>query len=265
MSILITSFINSKMGETEFVIVITSYNNEKYYFNNLESVINQKSRLPYQIIYINDCSTDNTGKLVEEYIKRNRLENLITLVNNETRVGNLANIINAVYSCHDNKVIVIVDGDDFLAHEHVLTRLEQEYNTGNTWITFGNFLFYPQGNISHGRPLLKSTIDKNSFREEGWPVVHLRTFKAGLFKKIRIQDLMYNGSFEKMNLAPDVAYSYPMLEMASKGHISYIPDILYIYRYNNPLSEFRQKAREVKEMDDYIRLQKEKYQPLDYL
>lgn len=261
-SLFFSSFIYAQ--SVEFVILITSYNNENYYYRNLESVIKQKSELPYKIIYVNDCSTDNTGNLVDEYITHNKLEDLVTVIHNKVRVGNLTNVINAVNSCDDDKVIVIVDGDDALAHDNVLTRLEQEYNTGNIWITFGNFLFYPFNRVSYGRPIPEDVIKNNSFRENNWPVVHLRTFKAGLFKKINIEDLKYEGSFEKMNLAPDCAYGYPMLEMASNKHIAYIPDVLYLYNYTNPLSEFRSKMIEQEQIGQYI-LSKPKYSPLTEL
>jgi len=53
----------------EFVVIIPSYNNENYVVENLESVCWQKSTNPYEILYVNDCSTDRTREVVETYVK----------------------------------------------------------------------------------------------------------------------------------------------------------------------------------------------------
>ena len=56
--------------DVEFVILITSYNNEKYARRNLDSVVNQRSSKPYQILVIDDGSTDATGKIMDKYVKK---------------------------------------------------------------------------------------------------------------------------------------------------------------------------------------------------
>jgi hypothetical protein len=42
----------------------------------------------------------------------------------------------------------------------------------------------------------------------------------GLFKKIKKEDLLYEGEFVLMSW--DIAMMFPMLEMESKGHIAFI-------------------------------------------
>ena len=54
------------MKNHNFVFIIPSYNNEKYYKKNLDSVINQTYK-NWRIIYIDDASTDNTFELVKKY------------------------------------------------------------------------------------------------------------------------------------------------------------------------------------------------------
>src|ERR1700730_12157659 len=51
----------------EFVIVIPSYNNEKWCIGNLESVMTQ-TYPHFTVCYINDCSSDKTGELVDQYV-----------------------------------------------------------------------------------------------------------------------------------------------------------------------------------------------------
>ena len=46
----ISTALNAAAPKIEFVILVTSYNNEKYARRNLDSLIHQRSTFPYQII-----------------------------------------------------------------------------------------------------------------------------------------------------------------------------------------------------------------------
>src|SRR5437879_6159504 len=58
----------------DFVIIVPSYNNEKYCFRNLDSIINQKTNATFRVLYIDDNSTDATGLLVDAYVYHNDLK-----------------------------------------------------------------------------------------------------------------------------------------------------------------------------------------------
>ena len=47
-------------------IVLPSYNGEKYIRQSIESVINQTYQ-DWELIIVNDCSTDNTSTIAREY------------------------------------------------------------------------------------------------------------------------------------------------------------------------------------------------------
>ena len=50
-------------------IIIPVYNTEKYIKQCLESLINQKTEFEYEIICVNDGSTDNSEKILEQFNK----------------------------------------------------------------------------------------------------------------------------------------------------------------------------------------------------
>ena len=54
--------------DTSFVIITASYNNEEWYRRNLESILNQDYD-NWRLIYINDCSTDDTYNGVQTLIQ----------------------------------------------------------------------------------------------------------------------------------------------------------------------------------------------------
>ena len=256
---------------TEFVIVVLSYNNEnKWAERNLDSLINQRTSRPYRIICVNDCSSDKTGAIMDNYVKKHKLpESFVKLIHNKKRVGALANLYNTVHEqCKDHEVVVLMDGDDALAHRNILARLEKEYSDPDLWLTYWQFVFYPGAQWGTVFEITREQLEKRLVRTIPYVSQHLRTFKAGLFKKIQKEHLMANGEFFSMNA--DMATMIPMLEMcapkdaSSPMHCKFIPDILYIYNYVNPISDFRVDRPLQLELEKVIRAIKP-YEPLDML
>ena len=55
-------------------------------------------------------------------------------------------------------------------------------------------------------------------------------------------------------MAWDWAFLYPMLEMAGT-HTLFIPEVLYIYNQQNPLSDYKTDATLQQQLSNYIRQQ----------
>lgn len=262
-SVVFLLFLTLGIRSLEFTIIIPSYNNEQYYFRNLDSIIHQKTNVPFKVVYINDCSTDRTGQLVDAYVKHYHLAALITVVHNKKNVGALANIYNTIHMLKDDTVVLIVDGDDWLAHDYVLQRIYKEYQNSSVWLTYGQYVYYPDGCEGICKKIPRAIIQTNSFREwNRWVTSHLKTFYAGLFKRIKLEDLQYNSKFFPM--ANDVAMMMPMLEMASNGHISFISDVLYVYNHCNTLCNHN-KNRDLQIELTSITYARDSYKPLDVL
>ena len=191
----------------EFVILITSYKNERWAADNLKSACHQYSTLPYEVVCINDCSPDRTGEIIDTYVKEHNIASKVKIIHNKTRFGALANIYAAVHSIPDHKIIVSLDGDDTLHDNNVLLRLEKEYKDPDVWLTYGSFT--PTWEYLRGG-LPEKIVRTKKIRRFKFVTHHLRTFKAGLFKKIRKEDLLYQGAFFPM--AWDLAIMFPMLE-----------------------------------------------------
>nr|NGX45674.1 hypothetical protein [Chlamydiota bacterium] len=224
-------------SEKHFVVLIASYNNAEYVQKNLASVYTQNYD-NYRVIYVDDNSSDATFQKAEQEIARWEGQARTELIHNTKNVGALANMYNAVHSCSDNEIIVILDGDDFFAHERVLTILNENYADPKVWMTYGNYLDYPsyRQEAVLSRPIPALITEKNAFRNHAWASSHLRTFYAGLFKAIKIEDLFFRGRFFPMGC--DVAIMLPMLEMA--GHKArYINDVLYLYNRINTISDHK--------------------------
>ena len=243
--------------EKHFVVIIPSYNNSKRYKRNLDSIFTQKYN-NFHIVYIDDCSPDGTGNLVEKYINEKKQEHRVILIKNKERCKAMANIYNAVYMCDDFDIIASCDGDDYWANDHVLALLNKIYNDPNIWMTHGSLLNWPQNMIRPQKAYPDDVIEKNGFREFGWNSSGLRSYYVWLFKKIKREDLMYKGNFVEMG--SDYSMVYPMLEMSGFRH-KFIPDVLYVADRATGLNDFKVDTELQKKMSRFIR-SKEKYLPL---
>jgi glycosyltransferase involved in cell wall biosynthesis len=253
---------NSKKEGIHFHVVIASYNNIKYFDRNLDSLFKQTYK-NWSCTYINDNSKDGTGAVVARKIAKSRFKRRCTLINNTDNKGALQNIYNAVTARPPRNVIVILDGDDQLAHKNVLKRVAKEYRDHDAWLTYGSYITIPEKHRGCSRKLPREVVRTNSFRAyPSWVTSHLRTFYAGLFQKIKKKDFLHKGKF--FSSGGDLIIMYPMLEMASKGHLRYIPDVLYLYNTTNPLADIRINTEGQRIANEFVRSQKP-YTPLEKL
>jgi len=244
-------------GELSMVIVVPSYKNANWYQKNLDSICYQNYS-NYHIIYTDDCSPDGTGDLVEAYIKERGLENRVTLIKNSVRRKAFANLYTMFYMCNDDDIVVTVDGDDWLANNDVLKYLNEVYWSGKVWMTYGQFAEYTgeDKKLSKGFNRLipaKVLASEDGLRHQVNAFSHLRTFYAGLFKRLAMEDLMYEGEFLPMTW--DLAMMIPMTEMA-RSHCLFIPEVLYIYNNANDINDHKVNRGLQHDLDVMIRAKK---------
>lgn len=222
-------------GERHLVVVVCSFNNAQYYKGNLNSILKQEYK-NYHVLYVDDCSSDGTYGLVKKYIEDNDAEDKIILLRNKKRRKALANLYYAIHSCNPSDIVLILDGDDQFSTDQVMNRINTVYAEGDTWLTYGQFRMVPGGQIGFCQAYPRNIIDRNGFRYYPATPSHLRTFYAGLFHKISLDDLLFQGDFFPMTY--DLAIMFPMIEMA-RTHHRFIPDVLVDYNSSNPINDHK--------------------------
>ena len=250
-------------GYKDFVIVIPSYNNEWWCEENFTSALNQDYPSEhYQIIYINDCSTDQTLAKVVEITNASAKKNIVTIINNTVRKGALQNFYEVINQlCAPHKVVVNLDGDDWLDGVDVLGYLNQVYADANVWLTYGRYRYFPyDSNFVPGATAYPThVIRKSAFRTSDFRASHLRTYYAWLFQRIKAVDLK-DGQGNFYSMCPDLAIMYPMLEMSCERHFC-SDRVLCVYNNTNPLNENKvnvdlllEVAKEIRQKPKYSRL-----------
>ena len=243
--------------EKKLVVIIPSYNNERYYKKNLDSVFNQDYK-NFRVIYTDDASTDNTYSLVKEYIEAKGYQDKVTLLHNDSNQGAMYNVYHMVYQCEDDEIVVCLDGDDWFLPEKALTRINQAYHDPDVWVTYGNYCPWVNGRINKGhksicKPIKFKMLEKSMHRMIPWRYMNPRTFYAHLFKKIpvaRFQDR--KGEFFK--IAHDVAVMYNLIDLAAT-HTYFIQDTLMLYNLGTGINDFVNRKEQMR-VHNYISTQK---------
>ncbi len=221
--------------EKPFVITIPSYRNSAYCERNLASVFAQKYE-NYRVIYVDDASPDDTYEKVKNFVTYQNQWGRFTLLKNEVNSGSMFNHIQMSQYYRPDEIVVMLDGDDFLASDTVLQELNSYYANPDVWVTYGQHISFPDYNISRAKSKSFSTLKTADIREIPWFTSALRTCYGGLFHQVKLEDCLFEGAF--LPMASDIAYIYPILEMA-REHVFCTKGIWYIYNLGTGINDYR--------------------------
>ena len=152
----LTAEINAKTNKLaenninpEISIIIPVFNVENYIKDALESIIRQTIGLEHlEVIMVDDCSTDNSGKIIDEYASKYENFKAIHLLENSGAAGKPRNvgIENAT-----GDYLMFLDSDDYYTDD----ACETLYKTAikeNADIAFGNYV------TLYDKPVINKTI-----------------------------------------------------------------------------------------------------------
>lgn len=220
-----------------FKIVVPVYNSVNWINKCIMSIVDQSYK-NYKVIIIDDSSTDQTDRKIIETFQNPIIDkSKFRVFKRNMNMGALENIVFGIDAiCNDpNDICVFIDGDDWLAHNDVLLKLNQEYQN-NIFMTYGSYK-----NSSDGtRGLCSSlTCDVKDYRKSNiWCTSHLRTMRKFLWDNINKADLKDEfGKYYSMSW--DLAIMIPALEMSGNSRVKYIEEILYVYNNENAINDYK--------------------------
>ena len=203
-------------------VVMPTYNASKYVGLAIESVLNQ-TYPHFELIIVDDGSTDNTLKILESYAKNDsRIRILKTEHGGPSRARNLA-IAEAKYSW-----VAILDADDIALPNRFEKQISLVKTKPNV-VAWGSAVHHinSKGEILSISPLgPQSEAEFYKMRQEGH-VVNLSHPSALLKKEIVLKVGGYNPLFQ-------AAQDLELLDrMAEYGPILAIPEPLTLYRLHS--------------------------------
>ncbi len=125
------------MNNTLFTIAIPTYNNEKIINKAIESSLNQNTDINYEIMIVNNASTDGTKEVINQFT-----DDKIRIVNNPQTVTLLENH-NVCLENAKGKYIIFCHSDDALEPNAIQLcyKKVQERNYPNKYVLWGNSMF----------------------------------------------------------------------------------------------------------------------------
>lgn len=245
-------------------VVIPFYNPGDYIEMCINSILTQDYE-NYEVLFIDDASTDGSYEKIPACLydtdengqpKRGEDGSIVILEKHplleETKCLNvmawrgssrataLPNIHNGImHFCTDpDDIVVLLDGDDWLVSQNVLSYINDFYNENDCWMMYGSSRW------TDGRRCCSSPypeFEYKNLRAAPFRISHIRTFRAGLYHKIAEQDpewkCMRDKKGEWYRMTYDVAMFLPMLEMAGYDKVKHNPKPLYVYNRDNPLND----------------------------
>lgn len=196
-------------------VIVPIYNVEKYLHKCIDSILNQTLK-NIEIILVNDGSTDNCGKIIDEYAKK---DERIIVIHKENEGQSSAR--NKGLDIARGEYIGFVDSDDWLHHD-MYENLYNAINESNADLCIcGREAYSEDGILGYQIKLENELIDLNEYdiREyissklfyKHTVVVWNKIYKKEVIKNnnIRFEDVSYVGS-------EDALFNYQYLLIAKK-------------------------------------------------
>lgn len=238
------------MEEPKISVIIPAYNCENYIDETISSILIQ-SYSNWEIIIIDDCSTDNTKNIIQYRV--NQYPDKIKLLENteNLRQGRARNrgLLHAT-----GEYIMIIDSDDLMHPDRMKNTIEYFNNNSDVDIIYGGYKTFQDGHdYQNGRYSSPIPFDKEKMYEQNLINNNTVCFKKGTTK------------FGNVKYAEDYwAWMYAMINNKKFG---WIDKCLTYYRIR-PNSAWRSSLDKMKEFQlkiaDYFKdFKKEsKKQPL---
>lgn len=205
-------------------IIMPIYNAEKYLSEAIESVLNQ-TYPDFELILINDMSTDNSEEICREYSKR---DNRIVLLENNSDSHGPGPTRNIGLDYATGEYIYFIDADDWIEDkllELAIKRIEEDHSD---MVTFGSISeFYGENRMSQKSP----EFEKDIWTKEEIKNDILRYWKVrsiSLCLHLIRHSIIGNLRVGTIPLSEDDCFFFDILTKVES--ISYLNQWLYHYR-----------------------------------
>ena len=224
----------------DLTVAICMYNAEEYIEETLQCIINQTQQ-DFHLLILNDCSTDNSAKLVEKFFKQNPRQ--IELVNFEENRGLCAGR-RFVEEYATTKYLLFVDADD-RPYRTFVEKLYKKISVDSDLIAVGCYLEYInlKGKKTRGGIFLGETT-KESFINKAEKAKLIFMASTSIYdREVALSVGGHNilgfpsGKPRYQDLCEDLDLWTRMSDLYKEGKaIIVLPEVLYQYRKGDGMS-----------------------------
>lgn len=164
-------------------VLIITYNHENFIIQALDSVLMQQTNFVYEIVIGEDCSTDSTCYILQDY--RQRYPDIIKLLINKKNLGMTQNFEQTLLHCQ-GQYVALLEGDDYWSSKHKLQKqVDFLDNHPECVICFHNtqVIYQDKDRSSHNYPASeqKQISDLTDLLKNNFLATPSVMFRRGLF------------------------------------------------------------------------------------
>lgn len=149
------NIIRSNNIEYDLSIIIPAYNSENCIGACIKSILNQETNYSYEIIIVNDGSSDNTLNELEKFSSHNN----ITIISQKNK--GISESRNKGLEVARGNYIMFVDSDDLLASNAIESLLKKAFEKAIDIVQGNNNYVYKGKDKVLEKPLSKNTLEVN--------------------------------------------------------------------------------------------------------
>lgn len=240
----LTNHISPKHNVEQRIAVITPFRNAAKYIEKCIMSVAAQNYSNYHHYLINDASDDSSSEIIERLVEGlpNELNDHFTLIENERSLGAVCNQISMIRELTDDTIIMLLDGDDWLANRsdifdyyNNLYHQGTEFSYGSCWSVTDNIPLIAQ---PYPEEVRRTRTYRNHRFNWGLPYTHLRTFRKRLINYIN-DTAFKDHTGQWYTAGGDGAVFYAVLEQATWNRITVVSDIMYHYNDANPQNDYK--------------------------
>ncbi len=231
------------MSKIKVSVGVITYNQQKTIRQTLDSILMQKGDFDLELVIGEDCSTDATHAICEEYVSKSQITNhksQIILLPNTQNLGITANYFRVLQAC-TGEFIGDIAGDDYYCDDHALEKqLQYLQSHPEVGIIGANgYCYYVRRNQKIAG--LNPAITAQTSRAKEF--YFSRDYKGGVYIKpvgtmIRREMLNYI-DYEEILKRKLPVEDYPMQAIWSQyTKFACLPDLLVTYRIYSESATF---------------------------
>lgn len=221
-------------------VILPMYNSSRYIRSCVQSVLNQTFG-QFELICVDDCSTDDTVKIVAEMAQKDNRIKIVRLAKNS---GGASEPRNTGLRVSRGKYISFLDSDDMYTRT-ALAELVSVAEKFQADVVHTEQVYFPENETIDVTPETKFTtfskelggFCKEPMLETDNLAQRVQMFYKGRFfgwvhNKLYRRDLLMekNIRFDKLMTSEDIIFYFRVL--CSAPRIVRVPNIIYIYRHN---------------------------------
>jgi glycosyltransferase involved in cell wall biosynthesis len=201
-------------------VIIPVYNGERYLAETIESVIAQ-TEMNWELIAVNDGSTDNSLTILEEYIKK--IPERIKVITVENR--GVSSARNTAVAAARGTYVAFLDQDDLWAPQKLQRQIEMFSRDKNLGISYTNTTI-----INENGSVIRENVQKFSVKHRGKIFEYLMFENFIGISSVMLPKELYIGigGFDpRFSLAEDYDF---LLKVTQESSVNYIDEPLLLYR-----------------------------------